>query len=121
MSFLNFISQLYKIISYLKVYTNQVEVGAARGTHQDRRRYITGKMVVIKLTELNAKVGKVIKQDGDILTVEQFKQDGNKFIPTGEMENYDIFNCFPGSFDLTKSGNLPQNEKVRLDLNGLKI
>ncbi|CAG2239875.1 unnamed protein product [Mytilus edulis] len=112
---------LTKRNEFKEVYTNQVEVGAARGTHQDRRRYITGKMVVIKLTELNAKVGKVIKQDGDILTVEQFKQDGNKFIPTGEMENYDIFNCFPGSFDLTKSGNLPQNEKVRLDLNGLKI
>ncbi|CAC5392903.1 unnamed protein product [Mytilus coruscus] len=34
--------------------------------------------------------------------VEQFKQDGNKWIPTGEIENYDIFNCFPRIFDLTK-------------------
>ncbi|XP_052076723.1 uncharacterized protein LOC127714694 [Mytilus californianus] len=112
---------LTKRNEFKEVYTNQVERGAARGTHQDRRRYSVGKMVLIKLTELNAKLGKVIKQDGDILTVEQFKQDGNKWIPTGEIENYDIFNCFPGSFDLTKSGNLPQSEKVRLDLNGLKI
>ena len=71
--FMYFATWIIKIYHTIQVYTTQ-SVPGSRGVYQDRRRYLVGQMISIKISPLHARIGKIMRLHESDLTVEVFEK-----------------------------------------------